>query len=345
MIFHVVAMPQTLTTKAFSMCGFTQKTIRFCWMMKSLGHKVFLYGGEINDAVCDEHIVCFSEEDRKSITENSKHYAFPSWDKNHKTWKSTNQTVIKQIQNRKSKNDFICILQGSCQQQIADAFPDLKTVEYGIGYEGFFSKWKIFESHAWRSYSVGRWMNKGYVNNFDHVIHNFFDESEFTPSFVKKPYALFVGRISQIKGIEECCEASNKAGIDLKVIGRGDLNLISKTAEYLGTPSLEERNKLMAEAKVVMCPSKFFEPFGNVACEAQLSATPVICSDWGGYTETVENYKTGFRCSSVNQMVKAIDKLNEVDNRYVYERAIKMFSMKEKRFEYENYFNSIINIL
>ena len=185
-------------------------------------------------------------------------------------------------------------------------------------------------------------MNKGYVNNFDHVIHNFFDESEFTPSFVKKPYALFVGRISQIKG---CCEASNKAGIDLKVIGRGDLNLISKTAEYLGTPSLEERNKLMAEAKVVMCPSKFFEPFGNVACEAQLSATPVICSDWGGYTETVENYKTGFRCSSVNQMVKAIDKLNEVDNRYVYERAIKMFSMKEKRFEYENYFNSIINIL
>ena len=62
MIFHVVAMPQTLTTKAFSMCGFTQKTIRFCWMMKSLGHKVFLYGGEINDAVCDEHIVCFIEE-------------------------------------------------------------------------------------------------------------------------------------------------------------------------------------------------------------------------------------------------------------------------------------------
>ena len=326
------------------MCGFTQKTIRFCWMMKSLGHKVFLYGGEFNDAVCDEHIICFREEDKRSITEDSKHYAFPSWDQNHKTWKRTNAVVIKHIKERKSKNDFICIVQGVCQKEIADAFPDLKTVEYGIGYEGFFSKWKIFESHAWRSYCIGRWMSKGYVNNFDDVIHNFFDESEFTPTFIKKPYALFVGRISSIKGIEECCEASQKAGIDLKVIGRGDLNLISKNAEYLGETPLQERNKLMAEAKVVICSSKFFEPFGNVACEAQLSGTPVICSNWGGYTETVEHGKTGFRCSSVNEIAESISRLNEIDNGYVRKRAVKMFSMKEKRFEYQRYFENIINI-
>ncbi len=340
MTFHVVAMPQTLTTRHFSMCGFTQKTINFCGMMKALGNKVFLYGGSENEAVCDEHVICFTENDRKIITKHSGHYAFPSWDPNNEIWKKTNQTVIKEIKKRKQKNDFICIVQGLCQKEISDAFPDIKTVEYGIGYEGFFSKWKIFESHAWRSYCTAKCLNNYSVSIFDDVINNFFDERQFCPVFKKKPYALFFGRIIRSKGIEDCCDAAMQAGINLKVAGFGDLSLI-KNAEYLGQPSLEERNKLIAGASVVMCPSRFFEPFGNVACEAQLSATPVICTNWGGFVETVEHKKTGFRCSTIKEMVEALKNLEQINNYYVLARAIEMFSIKNKMHEYQRYFERI----
>lgn len=341
MRFHVVAMPQSLTTKSFSMCGFSQKTIRFCWMMKALGHKVFLYAGTENEAVCDEHIISFTEEDRKEIIQQSNHYAFPSWSPQHPVWVRTNKVVAEQINERKNSDDIICIVQGLCQKQIAETIPELKTVEYGIGYEGFFSKWKIFESHAWRSYCAGKYLNKNYSYLNDGVIHNFFDEREFCPSFEKKPYALFVGRIASIKGIEEACLAASKAGISLKVAGNGDINLIKYGAEYIGEPSLQERNKLMAEAMAVMCPSNFFEPFGNVACEAQLSATPVICTNWGGYTETVESEKTGFRCSTVNEMAEALKNVYKLDKHYILYRAVKMFSMRNKMFEFEKYFNQI----
>ena len=347
MTFHVVGMPQSLTTKAYSMCGFSQKTIRFCWMMKALGHKVYLYAGTENEAVCDEHIVCFTEEDRNNITEHSKHCAFPSWDSNHRTWIHTNNVVIQKIKERKKdNNDFICVVQGTCQRQIADAFPELKTVEYGIGYEGFFSKWKVFESHAWRAYCVGRWLNKEYADfhKFDSVIHNFYDVSEFKPEFDKKSYLFFVGRINGAKGVIESIAAAKKAGIPLKIAGAGDLSLIGDDAEYVGQPTLQERNKLMAEAKAVICPSKMFEPFNNVACEAQLSGTPVICTNWGGFTETVEHEKSGFRCSSVQDMVNAISRLDEIDNRYVLYRAVKMFSMKNKMHDYDKYFKGLLEV-
>jgi hypothetical protein len=73
MIFHVVALPHTHLTKAFSSCAYTAKVIGFCRMMKDRGHTVYLYAGEQNEAPCDELITCISEADRAKVV-GDKHY-------------------------------------------------------------------------------------------------------------------------------------------------------------------------------------------------------------------------------------------------------------------------------
>lgn len=56
MTFHVVSLPHTQTTMEYEACAYTSKTRKFCNMMKSLGHKVYLYASEENEANVDELI-------------------------------------------------------------------------------------------------------------------------------------------------------------------------------------------------------------------------------------------------------------------------------------------------
>jgi len=336
-------MPQSFTTRDFSVCGFSQKTIRFCWMMKTLGHKVFLYSGPHNQAVCDEHIVISTEEDQKLIT-GGNHYVYPSWVASHPVWGKTNQTAVDEINKRKEKGDFVCILGGNCQKQIADSLPDLKVVEYGIGYEGFFSKWKVWESHVWRSYCIGRWANAKPIDQHDTVINAFYDDSEYKRNIPKKPYALFLGRITAQKGIEDACEAAEKAGMPLKVAGFGNAKLVSRGAEYLGEVTLDKKLELLGEASVLICPTRSFEPFGNVACEAQLSGTPVVSTNYGGFVESVEDGVTGFRCNTVDEMAAALHHSQSLSRATIVSRAIKLFSMRSKMFDYNRYFNALSKV-
>jgi len=340
MRFHVVAMPQSFTTRAYSACGFSQKTIRFCWMMKSLGHTVFLYSGPDNEAVCDEHVVISTEDDQKLITGGS-HYIYPSWQTGHPIWVKTNQTAVDEIGKRKQPGDFVCVLGGNCQKQIADSLPDLKVVEYGIGYEGFFSKWKVWESHVWRSYCIGRWANSRPIDQHDTVINAFYDDMEYVRNVPKKPYALFLGRVTPAKGIEEACEAAQIAGMPLKVAGFGNPKLVTRNAEYLGVVDLDQKLALLGEASVLICPTRTFEPFGNVACEAQLSGTPVVSTNYGGFVESVEDGVTGYRCNTVGDMATALQRAPSLNRAIIVSRAIKLFSMRSKMFDYNRHFNAL----
>lgn len=340
MRFHVVALPQSNTTPAYSMCGFSQKTIRFCWMMKTLGHSVFLYGGPENTAVCDEHIVCISAEDQVAIR-GDRNYIYPIYNPQHHLWVAYNKKVADGINARKQSGDIICILGGNCQSCLMGMIPDLKVVEYGIGYTGYACKWLVFESHVWRSFCMGRNDQKA-PNPNTSVIHAFYDENDFDATQPRNDYALFVGRVTEAKGIGLACEAAQMAGMSLKVAGFGDKKLVTHGAEYLGPVTLKERNRLMAEAKVLMAPTLSFEPFGNVACEAQMCGTPVICTGFGGFVETVANGATGYWISDAkeaSQAIGALDKLAKPE--LIRKRAIQMFSMRNIRFQYHRYFTRL----
>lgn len=343
MRFHLVSLPHTHTTDAFSACAFTEKVRKFAIMMMDLGHEVFLYAGAENDAPCTEHIVCLSEADRQAAV-GQNHYCMASFDANLPHWLSFNSTVIREIGKRIEQTDFICVIGGYSHKSIADAFPAHMTVEFGIGYPGTFAKYRVFESYAWMHTVYGAQAGNPSAADgvwFDDVIPGYFEVERFPFSAEKDDYYFFIGRLIDRKGYSIAVETCKRLGARLLIAGQGEP---PEYGEYLGVIGPEERGRVMARAKAVFVPTIYVEPFGNVAVEAQGCGTPVISTDWGAMTETVEHGKTGFRCRMFKDFLDAAQNVSQLDPYYIRTRAINTYSLNVIGKRYDAYFKRLLTL-
>lgn len=317
-------------------------------MMSSLGHEVYLYAGEENEAQVTELITCVTKEEQARW--------WPGWDPQKDSWpdgwrtdapwwRKMNGRASLEIDERIEPGDTLCLIAGVCQEPLAKAFPDNRTVEFGIGYEGIFANFKVFESYAWMHHVYGQ---KGIVNGifYDSVIPNYFDPSDFQfhQRGKRDDYLLYIGRITQRKGIEIVKEIVKHTGLPLKVAGQGDLALFDGVEiDYLGVVGPSTRNILMADAKAVLVPTLYIEPFGGVAVEAQLSGAPVITTDWGAFPETVVDGVTGRRCRTLQQFIDAVEECDSLDRREIRRRA-ERYLTTNVRYEYQRYFELLATL-
>jgi len=349
MRFHVVALPHTHLTPEFSSCAYTMKVIGFCRMMKKRGHQVFLYAGEKNTAPCDEHVVCIDEVARMTAV-GYKHYTEASFDPNSSHWKRFNESAIYEIGKRKQPKDFICVIGGWAHKPIADAFPDLMTVEFGVGYGGTFSKYRVFESYAWMHTCYGAAsMGQPHAidgNWWDEVIPGYLDPNDFPYRGTHRrgnDYALYVGRMIDRKGYDIAMEVCQKVGKRLVLAGPG-LSSLGGYGEYVGVVGPEERGRLMAGATALFVPTKYIEPFGNVAIEAMACGTPVITTDWGAFTETVIDGVTGFRCRNFEEFINALAQASKLDHRKIRRHVAQNYALDVIGAKYESYFERLLTL-
>lgn len=369
MRFHVVSLPHTQTTKAYNACAYTEKVRKFCNMMKSLGHEVFLYAGEENEAFVDELVTCVTKEEQKVWFKNNdftKNFFNITWGADDPHWVIMNGRVISAIQlrlkyepiHRKGKTemiskDFICLIGGNCQKMIADAFPAVTSVEFGVGYTGVFSKFRVYESYAWMHYVHGT-LNDDNGHFFDAVIPNYFQLEDFPFSKDKKPYYLYLGRMVSRKGLEMASETVKRIGGKLILSGQGvlqnspgkivtkEITLEGDHLEYVGYADVKKRADLLGHATAVFVETSYLEPFGGVAVEAQLCGTPVITTDWGAFPETVLHGVTGYRVRYIGESMAAAIKAKSLDPHTIRKWAADNFSTKRVRFMYETYFKNLL---
>lgn len=339
MRFHIASLPHTQTTKEYCWCAYTAKVRKFCNMMTSLGHEVFLYAGTQNEATVKELITVVSDEDRDKWF---GHYdwdtmVFGDWNSNSDFWRIMNARVIAAIQERKQPGDFLGIIGGWCQNDIVKALPDMRAVEWGIGYEGILDNtFHVFESNAWmhyvygiKRYELGRF--------FDTVIPNSFEAEDFTFDENKEDYLLYMGRLTPHKGLAVVEEL---AKLGHRIIAAGQGNIEIPGVEHVGVVRGEQKAKLLAKAKAVLVPTFYVEPFGGVAIEAMLSGTPVITTDFGVFTETVKEGVNGFRCHTIGEFNEAVSKSSYVDHRQIADEAEKYLT-DQVRYKYETYFKRL----
>ena len=102
------------------------------------------------------------------------------------------------------------------------------------------------------------------------------------------PHALYVGRLSEEKGVRELAEAA--AGLPLVVVGDGPLRSLFPQAVGFVPPG--ELGPYYERASVVVVPSRR-EGYGVVAREAMAHGRPVVATAVGGLVDAVEDGVTG----------------------------------------------------
>jgi type III pantothenate kinase len=102
------------------------------------------------------------------------------------------------------------------------------------------------------------------------------------------PHVLYVGRLSEEKGILELLEAT--AGIPRVIVGDGPLR--DRVPDAVGFVSPRDLCPYYERAAIVVCPSRR-EGYGVVAREAMAYGRPVVASAVGGLLDAVEDGVTG----------------------------------------------------
>lgn len=109
--------------------------------------------------------------------------------------------------------------------------------------------------------------------------------------------ALFVGRLSEEKGVRVLAEAAALAPLPITVIGDGPLMAALKDVPGLNLLGYQDRQAVraaMARAAVVVVPSICYEGLPTVIPEAFAAGTPVVASGIGAMPELVAEGVTGF---------------------------------------------------
>jgi glycosyltransferase involved in cell wall biosynthesis len=312
-------------------------------MMKGLGHTVYLYAGEQNEAQVDELIPCITETQRRIVVGN-KPYVEAPFNPRLPHWEKFNKKAAKEIRKRIEKQDFICLIGGGSHQPIAMALPEFMNVEFGVGYSGVFANYKVFESYAWMHsvYAQHRDAATADGNFFDAVIPGYLEPDMFPMGKGDGDYYLYIGRMVQRKGVDIAAHICKTIGARLILAGPGDHR--PNYGEYIGNVGPEKRAELMGGAIATFVPTLYIEPFGNVNIESQACGTPVITTDWGAFTETVVEGVTGYRCRNVEEFILATQNVKNLDRQKIRDRAISLYSVDVIAKQYERYFERLMTL-
>lgn len=108
-------------------------------------------------------------------------------------------------------------------------------------------------------------------------------------------YALVAARLAPEKGIDLAIKAAALADIPLRVVGEGPAasslvelsNLVGGSVEFVGRLGRDELARELADAAMLLMPSRFHEFAGYSALEAMAAGVPVIASNLGALPELV----------------------------------------------------------
>lgn len=127
-------------------------------------------------------------------------------------------------------------------------------------------------------------------------------------------YALYVGRLSEEKGIDFIINAFAVSGFDIKLVGDGPLiDQVESASEkynnisYLGRLNSDEVSRLMCDASCLVMSSTWYEGFPMVIVEALSCALPIIVPKLGNMAAIVEHGVSGMHYAPGN-----IDSFNDV---------------------------------
>jgi glycosyltransferase involved in cell wall biosynthesis len=150
-------------------------------------------------------------------------------------------------------------------------------------------------------------------------------------------YLAFLGRMSPEKRVDRAIEIARRTGIPLKIAAKiypeeheyfettivPLLRASAPLVEFIGEIGGHEKEAFLGDARALLFPIDWAEPFGLVMIEALACGTPVIAWRRGSVPEILTDGVTGYIVDSVDDAVRAarcVDLLRRDDCRRAFEQ-------------------------
>jgi glycosyltransferase involved in cell wall biosynthesis len=166
-------------------------------------------------------------------------------------------------------------------------------------------------------------------------------------------YLAFLGAINQTKGTHEAIQAALLSKENIVIAGTTDENgeyfqqkikpfLDGNQVKYIGSVNFAQKRSFLAEAKAVLMPIQWDDPLPTVALEALASGTPIIALKRSSMGEIVEDGKSGFRVSSIEEMAAKIKDIGQIDPKECRSRAEHLFDSRQMAGNYVALYRTLL---
>lgn len=316
MRLHSLGVPHTRLSSAFSHCAFSTKVQRWGPMMRALGYETVLYGiGQPEDSSgWSEVVEILTPAEQEALLgfdpladPTRFHGDAANW--GSPLYREFNRRLAPLLEGAVQGDDVVCLHFGKAHNAaLSPRLVQQHALEPGIGYPECTVGYRIYESHAWMNWHLGRENRNPWLSEW--VVPNYFDVADWplreTP--VTEGYLLYFGRLGKIKGLNAVWQIA-RARPDLEVVlcGQGDPSpwLTEPNIRYERPKHGRDRAALFHGARCVLMPTEYVEPFGGVAVEAMLTGTPVVASDHSVFVETIPS--PALRARSLADYLAAIE--------------------------------------
>jgi glycosyltransferase involved in cell wall biosynthesis len=190
------------------------------------------------------------------------------------------------------------------------------------------------------------------------VIHHGLDPRDFEWTANASDYVAFVGRFAPVKGAHTAIDAAEAAGVPIRLAGSvheidrefGEREIESRLRKrhvtYLGKIGLDVKRPLLRDARALLAPIEWAEPFGLIMIEAMLSGCPVVAYPNGSVPELVEEGVTGYVVRDVRELTALIrpgSVLDSFDRGRCRARAIERFGGDRMVAEYVALYERVVH--
>ena len=167
-------------------------------------------------------------------------------------------------------------------------------------------------------------------------------------------YLAFLGRISPEKRPDRAIEIARALGMPLKIAAKVDKVdeayfrekieplLDQPGVEFIGEIDERAKSEFLGEARALLFPIDWPEPFGLSMIEAMACGTPVLAFRCGSVPEVIDDGVTGMIVDTMDEAVRVLPQVLALDRRAVRRRFEERFTAARMAKDYVQVYRSLL---
>jgi glycosyltransferase involved in cell wall biosynthesis len=169
-------------------------------------------------------------------------------------------------------------------------------------------------------------------------------------------YLAFVGRFSPEKRPDRAIEIARRAGMRLRIAAKVDTAdheyfeshikplLAQPHVEYVGEIDEREKCEFLGQARALLFPIDWPEPFGLVMIEAMSCGTPCVAWNAGSVPEIIQEGINGYIVDSIDAAVAAVHRAMQLDRAAVRTSFEQRFTVERMTRDYLEIYQRLAHV-